>query len=362
MNNLLSKIKPLFKPSHPGFVIFYVTNRCNFRCNFCFYSEEIEKGLKPNELSVDEIRKIAKKMGPLMQLSLTGGEPFLRKEFSEIAEIFLRENKPLYMTIVTNGSLGDKILDFFNYILPKFSNTYFRLTYSIEGIGDIHDNLRGVKGSFDKIVISFEEVSKLRSKYKNIVIDSNSVFTKNSEDTLLDTLKYLYKNFSFDNLSVTYARGKIPDETLKVISQQKYLKINDYINSIERNKEGRLFSNIFRGVTTATRDLIVDVAFNDKFVLPCVAGKKLLIIYETGDVHPCEILNKKLGNLRDYDFDINKLVKNNETKATTKWIKETKCKCTFECSTAANLVWNAKGLPKILSHATKSFFRDKKQI
>ena len=59
MNNLVSKFSPAFKPSHPGFVIFYVTNRCNFRCNFCFYSEEIEKGLKPDELSVDEIKKIA---------------------------------------------------------------------------------------------------------------------------------------------------------------------------------------------------------------------------------------------------------------------------------------------------------------
>ena len=53
----------------------------------------------------------------------------------------------------------------------------------------------------------------------------------------------------------------------------------------------------------------MDAAFNDKFNLPCVAGKKIIIIYETGDVHPCEILNKKLGNLKDYDYDLNKLLK-----------------------------------------------------
>ena len=64
-------------------MIFYVTNRCNFRCNFCFYSAEIEKGLKPNEMTVEEIRKFAPTIGPLVQLSMTGGETFIRKEFPE---------------------------------------------------------------------------------------------------------------------------------------------------------------------------------------------------------------------------------------------------------------------------------------
>ena len=358
MKNLYNKFQPIFNPNRPGYLIFYVTNRCNFRCNFCFYSDEINKGLKPDELSVQEIEKISKKTGPLIQISLTGGEPFLRKEFTEIAEIFLINNKPVYFTVVTNGSLNKKIKEFFTYILPKYPKTFFRLAYSIEGIGEKHDLLREVKGSYDKIISSFEDMKLLRSKYKNFVIDSNSVFTKDSEDGLLDTLKYLYKNFSFDNLSVTYARGKIKDEKLKKVSSEKFREINNFINSIKRNKETRLFSNIFRAVGTASRDIIMDSAFNDKFNLPCVAGKKIIIIYETGDVHPCEILNRKLGNLKDYDYDLNKLLKNQETKETKKWIKDTKCKCTFECAASASVVWNVKAYPKLLGHTLKSIARD----
>ena len=358
MKNLFNKFQPIFNPNKPGYLIFYVTNRCNFRCEFCFYSDEINKGLKPDELSLKEIEKIAKKAGPLIQISLTGGEPFLRKDFIEIAEIFLINNKPLYFTVVTNGSLGERIKEFFSYILPKYPKTFFRLAYSIEGIGEKHDTLRGVKGSYEKIISSYEDINQLRSKYKNLVIDSNSVFTKDSENNLLDTLKYLYKNFSFDNLSVTYARGKIKDEKLKKVSSEKFREINDFINSKKRSKETRMFYSLFRAVGTASRDIIMDAAFNDKFNLPCVAGKKIIIIYETGDVHPCEILNKKLGNIKDYDYDLHKLLKNQQTKKTTKWIKETKCKCTFECAASASVVWNIKAYPKLFSHTVKSITRD----
>ncbi len=87
--NKARRLESLVRPSQPGYVIFFVTNRCNFRCEFCFYYDEIEKGQKPDELSLDEIRRFAPTIGPLMQLSLTGGEPFLRKDFTEVTKILL---------------------------------------------------------------------------------------------------------------------------------------------------------------------------------------------------------------------------------------------------------------------------------
>tara|TARA_B100001123_G_C15292624_1_gene1017976 strand:+ start:1229 stop:2317 length:1089 start_codon:yes stop_codon:yes gene_type:complete len=362
VKTLASRLNASLNPNQLGYLIFYVTNRCNFRCNFCFYRDEIDKGLKPDELTLDEIKKFSKSIGPLMQLSLTGGEPFLRKEFTEIADILITNTNPQYVTIPTNGSLGRRIKEFYEYMLPKFPKTFFRHVYSIEGIGHKHDQLREVKGSYDKIIKSFNEVTYLRKKYNNFIIDSNSVFTKDSEDSLLKTIKHLKENFSFDNLSVTYARGKIPDENLKNVAKNKYVMINDYIESIERNKETRLFSNIIRGVSTVSRDHVMKVAFDDQFVTPCVAGKKLIIVSETGDVMPCEILDDKIGNLKNFNYNLKEILKSNESKKINKWIKDTKCKCTFECATAASVVWNASNYPKILKAATKSYFRDRKKI
>ena len=87
--------------------------------------------------------------------------------------------------------------------------------------------------------------------------------------------------------------------------------------------------------------------------------KKLIVVSETGDVFPCEILGKKMGNIKEFEYDISKVLQRNESKNLRKWIKDTKCKCTFECATAANIVWNYKNVPKIAGSALRAYFRDK---
>ena len=344
----------IINPNQVSYMIFYVTNRCNFRCNFCFYSAEIEKGLKPNEMKVEEIRKFAPTIGPLAQLSMTGGETFLRKEFPEIAGILIDSTDARWVTIPTNASLTNKMVRFLEDILPRFPNTYFRLTFSIEGIGEDHDKLRSMPGSYKKIQNSYNIISPLRKKYPNLVLDCNSVFTASSEIYLLDALKTIHKNFKFDNMSVTYARGVIKDESLKNVSKNRYKLINEFLENREKNKEKRLLYPLWRGVNSVSRENLMRTVFDDKFVSSCVAGRKLLVVSETGEVQPCEILGKSFGNLRDYDWNLKALLKQNSVNQINKWIKDTKCKCSFECALAANVVWKPKNYPKVVSSAIKN--------
>ena len=351
---ILRNTYSILNPYQVGYLIFYVTNRCNFRCKFCFYNAEIEKGLKPDEMTLEEIKKFADTIGPIAQLSMTGGEPFLRKEFPDIASILIEATDARWVTIPTNASLTSKMLKFLDEILPRFANTYFRLTFSIEGIGETHDKLRSMPGSFEKIKKSYAAISPLRKKYSNLVLDCNSVFTASSENYLLDALKIIDKDFKFDNMSVTYARGNIKDESLKKVSETRYIKINQFLENREKGREKRLLYPLWRGVNSVSRENLMKTVFDDKFVSSCVAGRKLLVVSETGNVQPCEILGKSFGNLRNFDWDLNKLLKNNESKETVKWIKETKCKCSFECALAANVVWNKKNYPKVLLSALKN--------
>lgn len=361
-NKILRNSYSILNPNQVGYLIFYVTNRCNFRCNFCFYNAEIEKGLKPDEMTVKEINKMAPTIGPLVQLSLTGGETFLRKEFSEIAGILIDATDVRWVTIPTNASLTNKMVSFLEEILPRFSSTYFRLTFSIEGIGETHDNLRSMPGSFEKIKKSYAAISPLRRKYSNLVLDCNSVFTASSENYLLNTLKVINKDFKFDNMSVTYARGKIKDKNLKIVSEGRYKEINQFLERREKGKEKRLLYPLWRGVNSVSRDNLMKTVFDDKFVSACVAGRKLLVISETGNVQPCEILGKSFGNLRDYDWDLNKLLKNSKVKETRKWIRDSKCKCSFECALAANVVWNKKNYPKVLLSAIKNIGKEELKL
>ena len=351
---LIKNFNAFLNPKQIGYIIFYVTNRCNFRCKFCFYYAEIEKGRKPEELTLEEIDKTSKSVGSLLQLSLTGGEPFVRKDFDKLTEIWINNTKVKYITIPTNASMPDRMLRYLEYILPKYRNTYFRIAFSIDGIQDEHDVNRSMPGSFKKIEKSFELISPLRKKYNNLVLDSNTVLTSNTQGKIVEILKYIDDHFDFDNLTVTYARGDIKDPELKTKAEKEYRVMNDFLNKRQRKKEKRFLYPLYRGVRDVAWNNLMKTVFEDKFVTPCVAGKKLVVISETGIVKPCEILNDEIGNLKDFNFDIQKLMKSDQQKKIHKWIVDSKCKCSFECALAANVTWNPSQYVQLTKYAMKN--------
>ena len=107
----------------------------------------------------------------------------------------------------------------------------------------------------------------------------------------------------------------------------------------------------------ASRDMLMDSVFEDKFVAPCVAGRKLVVVNETGDVFPCEMLDPKkyrLGKLRDYDWDLGRLLADSNSRSIQDWIVDSKCKCSWECSNAANIVWNPSQYPRLLRESVRN--------
>jgi radical SAM protein with 4Fe4S-binding SPASM domain len=282
----------------------------------------------------------------------------VRKEFAEITRIFLDATGARYVTIPTNASLTDRTVSYLEELLPAYPDSYIRLSISIEGIEEAHDELRSFPGSFKKIRETFKAIEPLRAKYGNLVIDSNTVVTSKSQDTVLETLKYLDREFAFDNMSVTLARGEVSDPSLKKVSREKYVEINEFLESIKRRKEKRFLYPLWRGVRDVSRESLIRTVFHDEFVTPCVAGRKLVIVGETGDVYPCEILKKKMGNLRDSDYDLHAVLRAAESRELVRWINDSKCKCSFECALAANVVWNASTYPKLVISAIKNIGRD----
>jgi cyclic pyranopterin phosphate synthase len=92
-----------------------VTDRCNFRCNYCMPKEIFDKDhayLPHNDLlSFEEITRMAKVFVAhgVQKIRLTGGEPLLRKNIERLIEqlsaLRTPEGRPLDLTLTTNGSL-----------------------------------------------------------------------------------------------------------------------------------------------------------------------------------------------------------------------------------------------------------------
>ena len=92
-----------------------VTDRCNFRCNYCMPKEVFDKDYtylpQTALLSFEEITRIARLFAAhgVRKIRLTGGEPLLRKNIELLIEQLARlrtvEGLPLDLTLTTNGSL-----------------------------------------------------------------------------------------------------------------------------------------------------------------------------------------------------------------------------------------------------------------
>lgn len=92
-----------------------VTDRCNFRCNYCMPKEVFDKDYQylPHSalLSFEEITRAARVFAShgVRKIRLTGGEPLLRKNIEilieQLAAIQTPEGKKLELTLTTNGSL-----------------------------------------------------------------------------------------------------------------------------------------------------------------------------------------------------------------------------------------------------------------
>src|SRR5579884_2211698 len=125
-----------FDPAGPPFLILFINSICNQKCDHCFYWRSLNQR---DDLSKDEIFALSRSLGPIENLNLSGGEPFLRPEFGEICRQFIRHNKVRQIFVPTNGSFADRTVAQITETLKEKDLDLFVAELSLDGLGDFHD-------------------------------------------------------------------------------------------------------------------------------------------------------------------------------------------------------------------------------
>jgi len=163
-----AKLVPRALSSQPWYLIFYVTSHCNQRCNMCFAWEMLNSLKRSEEWQLPEIERVAAQFPKLYQVSLTGGEPTLRADLAEIIEIFYRVSGVQRVTIPTNGFYPDRIERLVRRVMESCPGLVLSINMSLDGIGEVHDKIRGLKDSFKNLVETYRRVQSLRKIYPNL--------------------------------------------------------------------------------------------------------------------------------------------------------------------------------------------------
>lgn len=157
-----------------------ITGHCNYRCKHCYMSAP---DAKFGELSHEEIMSIVQQLIDcgVMEVSLTGGEPLVRRDFMEIVDALLAGGIRI-TTIYSNGRLvTDKLLEQLaeRGIYPEFNMSY-------DGVDGWHDWLRGIPDA-GKIV----EEAFLRCRDKGFSTGAEMCIHQGNKHLLRETVKRL---------------------------------------------------------------------------------------------------------------------------------------------------------------------------
>ena len=87
-----------------------VTDRCNLRCQYCMPAHGIEIVDRKELLTFKEMYRICRVLSELgvNKVRLTGGEPFVRKDFIKFVEMLSFNDLLDEINITTNGALISK--------------------------------------------------------------------------------------------------------------------------------------------------------------------------------------------------------------------------------------------------------------
>jgi len=168
----------LFGKSFPMIAQFYVTHRCNFRCEWCNFWRN---PLKNNEISLTKFKQIISdlsKMGTCY-INFTGGEPLLMQDIME--RISYCKKKIPFVHMVSNGFLMTK-----EKAVQLSKTGIDAISISVNGIKETYDKTTGVKGSYDRAI----EAVKLLKKYApNVRVSINSIITPTNTNELYQLVK-----------------------------------------------------------------------------------------------------------------------------------------------------------------------------
>jgi sulfatase maturation enzyme AslB (radical SAM superfamily) len=182
--DLVNSVVAQYRPIHPTVLIFHCTFVCDARCEMC---SNWERGDRKSDMKLDEIERCFD--DPLWQkieiANLSGGEPTTRNDMVEVSRVMLDKLPRLRkFGINTTGLTPQRAIPMLTKVaeLCHERGIIFSTRVSIDGVGDMHDQVRRVKRGFDKAQKTIIAMQELQQRIPFNFGISTTIFSMNLED------------------------------------------------------------------------------------------------------------------------------------------------------------------------------------
>lgn len=325
------------RPSHPFKLTFCITFWCNYRCETCNIWQ-----MKPrDELRLEEIRAFFGKSRRFLWVDLTGGEPWLRKDFVDICEAVTASCPNLLLLhFPTNGYLTDKIVAGTREIARMRAERLI-VTVSTDGDEAMNDTIRGIEGGWRRQIETFRRLREIPGVQVVLGMTLSA------------------RNVDHFPQAFAAARREIPDLGYEDFHVNVVHESAHYLGNADLGLRSRVSARALADAAEAYGKLRGvarhPVAFLERAYLkrvrryletgrtpmPCHALTASCFVDSWGNVFPCTIWDRKLGNLREVDYDLRALWDRAETRAAQRDAWEGNCpNCWTPCEAYQSIAGN----------------------
>jgi len=332
----------------PRQVLVGVTYLCNSRCNICgiwkIYQKSKDK--LEEEMTLEEFETFLKENAYLEDITVTGGEPYLRKDIYDF--FMLLSDHGYNIGTATNALATERIKSVAKGLLENMNGkNLYEFQISIDGLEDQHDRIRGVKGNFQKAISLLQWAMEEKKEFSNLVPSVSHTITGSNCGQLLRFIEFFVGLglspskiwFRPAQLSSSYYRN-IGMEDLPTNNDQIIKAIQKVEEKYDYYRDNLFYNGIFKYLSRPMEQ-----------VIPCYAGFTFSYIDPYWDVYPCISWPEPVDNLRNFEFDLAKFWKEcKKLKEARKLIARGKCpNCWTECSAIPTMNSNGLTARRILS-------------
>ncbi|MGH9309513.1 MAG: radical SAM protein [Vicinamibacterales bacterium] len=285
-------------PIRPTVLIYNCTWVCDARCTMC---NNWKWGDRKSDMTLAQLEPVMNNpfWGAVENLNISGGEPTTRNDLPELVEMFHRHLPRLRkIGINTTGLTPHRAIPMLTRIVEFCAKqgTLVSIRVSLDGIGDVHNQVRDVKRGFEKASQTIEAMQALAKTHDNFQFGiASTIFATNMEDAenILAWARTKGLDVVFNMLRFTDAmlHNKELEEKIGFREREEAFMRKFFLDRVQ--EESVLSGQSFMYLHYA--DMIANGYHR---TMPCPFQSQGLLLNPNGDLHYCEN-SQKLGNVLD---------------------------------------------------------------
>ncbi|HRN52182.1 MAG TPA: radical SAM protein [Gemmatimonadaceae bacterium] len=271
---------------------FAVNNTCNTFCEMCNVWQSKPKA----QLSLDEIRQVfgSRLFRHCATISLTGGEPSMRRDFAELPTALATAMPALrQVNLTSNGYATEAIVGGIERFVPalRARGISFGVNLSMDGVGEVHNRVRNNPKAWERLDATVRALDALRGRVPfNLVLACT--FTHSNVQDAERVLEYAKEHGIYVIFRRAFTINRIDNADIYAGIEPTPAQ-DAQIKAFLRRVATTYDRSHARGIYYRMLLAMLDGAERSQ---PCLYRKAGLFVDHVGDVFVCTVFSKRLGN------------------------------------------------------------------